>query len=124
MLLTECAGHGKGNTMTVIKTNEYSSNNARIHYENTGLEIKINGDFCDKMGSTPTDLVDLAESSDLETFLNALPYQETRADWEEAGTEVYEDIRTYCVKGCWQPEINEWHQHVVRVFDFSDLAQP
>jgi len=99
--------------MTVIPMNECSSNNAQIHYEKTGLEITINSEFCDKMGSTPADLVDLAEWNDLATFLNALPYQDDRADWEEAGTQVYEDIRTYCQKGFWQPEINEWHQHVV-----------
>ena len=101
--------------------NEYSSNNAKIRYEQTGLTRVVNHEFIEGMGNDQLSVLELALSSGTEAeFLDALPYQEERDYWEDAAREAYRDIS----QGLADADVeNEWFHFYMREIKGTPLDE-
>jgi len=95
-----------------LARNEYSSNNAQIHNSTTGFDVKINSNLLDAMGASPMQLVELInEHSNLSEFLESMPYQELRSDWEDAMVQCHTDVKAAMVLKCLS-NANEWVSYI------------
>jgi len=103
-----------------VKKNEYSSNSAKEHFARTGCERKINSDLCVSLGADPREMVELAKGITADEFLDALPFQDTRSDWEEAAKEAWVDIQAAITDN---DRRNEWQAFTGKGIDWAKVKK-
>jgi hypothetical protein len=70
---------------------DYHSSSARARFAKTGMAIWVNNELVDNFGGYRSDFAAMYKDN-VNAFLDSLPFQESREDWEDAAREAHCDI--------------------------------